>query len=333
MRFASTFRNGGLARAGGAAVLGCVLAAAQAAVLPAQAPPAATYRARTDLVVLQVAVTDARHRYVPGLRAEDFVVYEDGAPQEIVVFESAAAPLDVMLLMDTSGSMGGRLDVAQRAAIGLVEMLRPGDRAGLVVFNTSAEFAHPLSEERDRVAAAVRRTSPAGATALYEALYLALKALPRAQQPGDIRRQALVVLSDGADNYSRIPFDHVLEAAGAGDVTIFTILLGPSAMGYPLGPNQRWDDAAARFEMRRLAEDTGGRMFIATHLGELAHVYEQIGNELREQYWLAYAPATVRPGFRRVSVRVIQPAGLQARTRAGYEASRRAPPPTPRATP
>ena len=333
MRFASIFRDGGLACAGGAAALACALAAADATVLLAQTPPAATYRARTDLVVLQVAVTDARHRYVPGLSAEDFVVYEDGAPQKIVVFESAAAPLDVMLLMDTSASMDGRLDVAQRAAIGLIEMLRPGDRTGLLVFNTAAEFAHPLSEERDLVAAAVRSTSPGGATALYEALYFALKAMPRAKQSGEVRRQAVVMLSDGADNYSRIAFDYVLEAAGAGDVTIFTILLGPPAAGYPLGPHQRWQDAAARFEMRRLAEGTGGRMFIASDPAELAHVYEQIGNELREQYWLAYAPATVKPGFRRVSVRVTQPPGLQARTRDGYDASRRAPPPTPRATP
>ena len=333
MRFASIFRSGGLTRTGGGAVLGCVLAAAQAAVLPAQAPPAATYRARTDLVVLQVAVTDARHRYVPGLRAEDFVVYEDGTPQEIVVFESASAPLDVMLLMDTSGSMGGRLHVAQRAANGLIEMLRPGDRAGLVVFNTAAEFAHPLSEDRDRVAAAVRGTSAEGATALYEAVYLALKALARGQQPGDVRRQALVVLSDGADNFSHIPFEYVLEAAGAGDVTIFTIVLGGSAAASPVGSHQRWLDAAARFEMRRLAEDTGGQMFIASAPGELAQVYEKIGNELREQYWLAYAPAKIQAGFRRVSVRVIQPSGLQARTRAGYDASRRAPPPPPHATP
>ena len=170
--------------------------------------------------------------------------------------------------------------------------------------------------------AAVRRTSPGGATALYEALYLALKALPRAQQSGEVRRQAVVVLSDGADNYSHIPFDYVLEAAGAGDVTVFTILLGPPA-GYPPGAHQRWQDAAARFEMRRLAEGTGGRMFIASDPGELAHVYEQIGNELREQYWLAYAPAIVKPGFRRVAVRVRQPPGLQARTRAGYDASHR----------
>jgi Ca-activated chloride channel family protein len=332
MRFASIFHDG-IARAGGRAVLACAVVASHAAVLPAQSPPAATYRAGTDLVVLQVAVTDARHRYVPGLRAEDFAVYEDGAPQEIVVFASAAAPLDVMLLIDTSGSMAGRLDVAQRAAIDLLATLREGDRAGLVVFNTTAEFAHPLSEERDQVAAAVRGASAGGATALYEAVYLALRALAQAQ-PAHVRRQALVVLSDGADNFSHIPFEYVLEAAGAGDVTIFTILLGSPSLPHPLA-NQRWQDAAARFEMRRLAEDTGGRMFTASSPYELAHVYEQIGNELREQYWLAYVPATMRPGFRRVSVRITHPPGLQARTRTGYDASRRAAAPSqaPRVTP
>ena len=322
-------------RAGGGAILACTLAAAHGGLLSAQTPPAAMYRARTDLVVLQVAVTDARHRYVSGLRAEDFAVYEDGAPQEVVVFASAAAPLDVMLLMDPSGSMGGRLAVAQRAAVDLLARLREGDRAGLVVFNTAAEFAHPLSEDRDRVAAAVLGTTAGGSTALYEAVYLALKALARAQQSAAVRRQALVVLSDGSDNFSHVPFEYVLEAAGAGDVTIFTILLGSPTVGYPLGSHPRWVDAAARFEMRRLAEDTGGRMFVASGPNELAHVYEQIGSELREQYWLAYAPATVHPGFRRVSVRVRQPAGLQARTRAGYDPSRRvmASARAPRATP
>ena len=326
MRSGSTFRNGGLARACAGAVIACALAAAQAVNLPAQAPPAATYRARTDLVVLQVAVTDARHRHVSGLGAADFAVYEDGVLQEIAVFASAAAPLDVMLLLDTSGSMTGRLDVAQHAAIDLIGMLRPGDRAGLMVFNTSAQVAHPLSEAHDQVVAAVRRTAPGGATALYESAYLSLKALLRAQQAGEVRRQALVVLSDGADNHSHVPFDYVLEAAGAGDVTVFTILLGPPASQPAPGPLDRWLDATVRFEMRRLAEDTGGRTFFASAPEQLAHVYEQIGDELRAQYWLAFTPVSARPGFRRVAVRVAQPPGLRARTRAGYHALHRAPP-------
>ena len=323
MRFVSIFRDKRLAHAcrGGALALSVV---AVTVGLPAQeSAPSATYRARTDLVVLQVAVTDARHQYVSGLRVEDFTVYEDGVRQEIAVFASATAPLDVMLLIDTSGSMLGRLDVAKRAAIDLLASLNEGDRAGLILFNTYAEFAHPITEDLGKVAAAIRGASADGATALYEAVYVALSALAHAQPPdGGIRRQALVVLSDGADNFSHIPFQYALQSARASDVTIFTILLGSPLPGNPLATNAPWRDATVRFEMRRLAEDTGGRLFTASAAEELSHVYHQIGKELREQYWLAYA-ATNRPGFRRVSVRVTRPPGLQARTRTGYDASSR----------
>ena len=167
---------------------------------------------------------------------------------------------------------------------------------------------------------AIREVAPAGATALYEAVYLALDTLARVRRvDGGVRRQALVVLSDGVDNASRIPFDQALDAARRGDVTIFTIMPGRPPTASPVPP-PGWHDATVRFEMRRIAEDTGGRAFVTTDPAGLTDVYEQIGSELRAQYWLAYAAAASRPGYRRVSVRVNDPPGLQARTRTGYNA-------------
>src|SRR6185436_11608606 len=131
--------------------------------------------------------------------------------------------------------------------------------------------------------------------------------------------QALVVLSDGQDNASHFPFEQALDAARAGDVTIFTIVPGEKTPT-PLSETESWLDRTMRFEMRRLAEDTGGRAFATTDAAELPGVYEQIGTELREQYWLAYSPSSRQAGFRRVSVRVLDPPGLQARTRTGYTA-------------
>ena len=294
------------------AAIGAV-AAAQTTDVPG------VYRTRTDLVVLQVTVTD-RHRPVGGLRAENFSVYEEGAPQRIQMFATSDAPLDLMLLLDTSNSMEGRLELAKRAAIDLVGTLRPGDRVGVILFHTTAAFSHPLSDDHDGVLAAIRAAAPSGATAMYDAVYLGLHTLARTRRAQEeVRRQALIVLSDGADNSSRITFDHALDAARAGDATVFTIVPG-LPQGASSGLTPPWPDGSLRFQLRRLAEDTGGRAFLAIAAGELEDIYEQIGGELRAQYWLAYEPTAIRPGFRRVSVRVTDPPGMQVRTRSGYTA-------------
>ena len=290
MRFASIFPDGRLRLGIGAAVvLSAALAAAQT-----DAPPA-VYRARTDLVVLQVAVSDAQRRFVPGLLAENFTVFDEGVPQRVSVFATSDSPLDVMLLMDTSGSMQLRIPVAKRAAADLVGTLRSGDRAGLILFDVGATVAHPLSDNHDSVIAAIRAASPAGATALYEAVYLALHTLSRLRQADTgIRRQALIVLTDGDDNASRIPFEQALDAARTGDVTIFMIVPGALPQDVPVTLSAGWHDRTTRFEMRRLAEDTGGRAFVTTDLEGLAGVYEQIGSELRAQV-LARLRAGCRP--------------------------------------
>ena len=298
-----------------AVVLSAGLAAAQTDV------PPTVFRAGTDLVVLQVSVSDAQRRHVAGLRAENFTVFDEGVPQPVALFATSDAPLDVMLLMDASGSMDVRLPVATAAAADLVDTLRGGDRAGLLVFEVGATIAHPLSDKLDSVSKAIREVAPGGATALYEAVYLALDTLSRVRRAdGGVRRQALVVFSDGMDNASRVPFEQALDAARTGDVTIFTIMPGRAPTADPVLRSVGWHDAAARFEMRRLAEDTGGRAFVTTDPAGLTGVFEQIGSELRAQYWLAYAAAASRPGYRRVSVRVNDPPGLLARTRTGYNA-------------
>jgi Ca-activated chloride channel family protein len=326
MQSASIFPDA-VARAG--VVIAAVLTAGLAAAQTGE--PLAVYRAGADLVVLQVSVSDAQRRHVAGLRAENFTVLDEGVSQPLAVFATSESPLDVMLLIDTSGSMDLQLPVARLAAADLVGSLRSDDRAGLMVFDVGATVAHPLSDKHDGVIAAIRALAPAGATALYEAVYISLHTLSRARRADDdVRRQALVVLTDGADNASRIPFEQALDAARAGDVTIFTIMPDIPPTDAAAAPTLGWRNATIRFEMRRLAEDTGGRTFVTTTPSGLAEVYEQIKNELRTQYWLAYAAGPGPAGYRRVSVRVNDPPGLLARTRAGYNAG---PPATDRSNP
>ena len=296
-----------------AVALSAAFAAAQTG-----APPA-VYRGGTDLVVLQVSVSDAQKRHVSGLRAENFTVFDEGVPQPLSVFATSDAPLDVMLLMDTSGSIDLWLPVAKLAAANLVSSLRSEDRAGLILFDVGATVAHGLSERHDSVIKAIRAVSPGGATALYQSVYIGLHTLALARRTdAAIRRQALVVLTDGADNASNIPFEQALTAARSGTVTIFTIMPGLPPPETAQMPSVGWRNATSRFEMRRLAEDTGGRTFATADPAGLADVYEQIGNELRTQYWLAYAASPGGNGFRRVSVRVNEPPGLLVRTRSGY---------------
>ena len=316
MQSASIFPNRQL-RAGiaVAVVLSAGLVVAQTDV------PSTVFRARTELVVLQVSVSDGQRRHVAGLRAENFTVFDEGVPQPLALFATSESPLDVLLLMDTSGSMDVHLPVAKAAAVDLVGTLRQDDRAGLLLFDVGATSAHPLTDDHRSVIAAIQAVSPGGATAVYEAVYLALDTLSRVRRAdGGVRRQALVVLSDGVDNASRIPFEQALDSARRGDVTIFTIMPGRLPTATPATASVGRHEPTVRFEMRRLAEDTGGRAFVATDPAGLTGVYEQIGSELRAQYWLAYAPGSSRAGYRRVSVRVNDPPGLLARTRTGYTA-------------
>jgi Ca-activated chloride channel family protein len=218
-----------------------------------------------------------------------------------------------MLVIDTSSSMAPRLSLVQAAAINMLHTMRPADRAAVVLFDEHVRIASPLSGDTANLEAAVRSAAPGGATALYEALYIALRELVRVRHDdGELRRQAIVVLSDGADNKSRIEFDHLLEEARSRNATIFTILPLPD----PLADQM---NSSTLFEMRRLAEDTGGRAFTPTALSDLAGAYADIANELQQQYWLAFVPAADSSGgFKHLSVRTEGHLGLRARSRSGY---------------
>lgn len=286
------------------------------------APLHGTFRSRTDLVALQVAVVDKDGRPVPDLRREDFAVFEEGVPQAVTLFATSSAPLDVMLLLDASGSMQERMASARAAAVELLHTLRRGDRAALILFNDHVRMAQALTEDRGLVEAAILKATPSGGTALYESLYIALRQLALARPPdGEIRRQALVILSDGADTTSRnVNQQDVLDVARRSAVTIFTIV---PASEVELEPYERVtrDAPGAEFNLRTLARETGGRAFTPARAEDLSGAYRQIADELGQQYWLAYLAPTSTGGFRRVSVQVVSQPQLRARTRSGYFAA------------
>lgn len=307
---------------------------------PEANPPAAPYhgsgsafRSRADLVVLPVTVTDVRQKFVTGLGMEDFQVYEDGLLQELEFFGADPVPLDLAVLLDTSASMtGNKIAMAQEAAGGFVRTLRPGDRAAVIEFNDAAYVRQPLIGDLARVESAIRTTTARGTTALHTALYIALKELARANpKTAEVRRQAIVLLSDGEDTRSLVTADDVLELVRQSGIVIYTISLRSTSADSQGRTSQTltastrsWFTSQSDYLMRTLAEETGGRAFFPRALQELVPVYGVIAEELASQYTLGYSSKNPRSdgAFRRLMVRLLSPLGARPRTRLGYLAPR-----------
>lgn len=285
---------------------------------PQQQAPKSIFRSGTSLVALNVIVTDPKQQYATGLRAEDFEIFEDGVKQEVQFFATADVPLDLILLIDASSSMTDKVQAVHKAAKGFIETLRPGDRAAVVSFADGVRVLQPLTEDRAIVADAISHTGAKGATALHNAIYVALKefGLPAAGS-ADVRRQAIAVLSDGEDTSSVLSFDDVLDMAKRSGVAIYTIGL-KSDLSQP--QQERRYFSQSDFAMKQLATETGAVPFFPQSVGELTKVYDAIATELASQYSIGYVPRNVREDgkYRRVIVRVANHPELKPRTRTGY---------------
>jgi Ca-activated chloride channel family protein len=277
-----------------------------------------SFRGSVNVVPLTVTVTDASRRYVTNLERADFEVLEDGRRQEIQFFQETSVPLVVALLLDTSASMDRRLSVAQKAAVGFVRALGPSDAAMAIDFDSRIRVHQGLTKDAAEVEEAIRRMKVGGSTALYNAVYIALKELNKSradQRSSELRRRSIVVLSDGEDTSSIVTFDEVLDLATRSDTSIYAIGL----LGNERSRDRRSQEA--KFALRELADRTGGRAFFPDNSGAFAGIYTEIKTELSSQYSLAYESDNPRQDgkFRRISVKVARD-GVAARTRAGYYA-------------
>jgi Ca-activated chloride channel family protein len=295
---------------------------------PPQAPtstqtPAPVFRAGASLVALNVTVTDGR-TFVPGLQPDDFAVYEDGVQQHVQFFESKSVPVDLILLIDTSSSMREKMDVVHEAALGFLKTLRDGDRGAVVAFSDGVNVVQALTSDRHALDEAIKKMDAHGATALNNALYVAMKQFGRsAQQNGDVRRQAIAVLSDGEDTSSLISFDDVLATARKSGINIYTIALQSQFQAVRrLAEGGRRYFSESDYAMKTLARETGARSYFPEFVQDLKRVYADIADELANQYSIGYSPSNPRPDgrFRRIVVRVNNHPEFQPRARAGYTA-------------
>jgi Ca-activated chloride channel family protein len=288
----------------------CVLAVALAA-------QQGRFRAGVDLVSLNVTVTDGTQagvKYVTGLEQDDFEVFEDGTKQTVTFFSRVQQPIALAILLDTSNSMEEKIATAQEAAIGFVRRMRKEDAMEVIEFNSQVRIPQPFTSDAAALERAIRQTTVNGSTSLYNAIYVSLRELKkeRAQSAEEIRRQAIVVLSDGDDTSSLVEYDEVLNLAKRSETAIYAIGLRQAETGRP-------HFKEAEFVLRQLSQETGGRVFFPSSVTELAKIYEQISEELASQYSIAYTSKNpMRNGaWRRVDVRMAKP-GLTARARRGY---------------
>lgn len=280
-----------------------------------EAPQRPSFRAGVDLVSLNVTVADGAGHYVLNLDQKDFQVFEDGAAQDVTFFSRTNLPIALSILLDTSASMEDKLDTSQEAATGFVGRLRPQDLAQIIDFDSRVQIAQGFTSSVTDLENAIRRTTSGGSTSLHNAIYIALKELKKVQARGsdEIRRQAIVVLSDGEDTSSLVSFDEVLELAKRSETAIYSIGLRGREFERTRGFSE------ADFVLRQLAQETGGRVFFPKQINELANVYGQIAEELSSQYTLGYTSRNPKRdgAWRRLVVRATQPSAT-ARTKQGY---------------
>lgn len=264
----------------------------------------ATIRVDTNLVLINVTVTDPLNRFVTGLEAEHFKLLEDKLEQKIATFASEDAPLSVGLVFDASGSMGSKLQKARLATAQFFKTANPEDEFFLVQFNDRPELVQPFTTNTEEIQNRLTFTQAKGRTALLDGVYMALNQMKKAKNT----RKAILILSDGGDNSSRYTESEIKNLVREADVQIYAI-----GIFEPVSARSRSaEELSGPGLLNEMAEQTGGRHFPVENLNDLPDVAAKIGMELRNQYVIGYVPTNGnRDGkYRRVQLKLVQPRGL-----------------------
>jgi Ca-activated chloride channel homolog len=285
------------------------------ATAKAQQQDRPSFRAGIDIVSLNVTVTDSSNRYITDLDQKDFMVYEDGVKQDLTFFNRQQQPIALSMLLDSSASMEDKLPMLQTAAANFVNRLKPADMAQIIDFDSRVEIRQPFTSKREELQAAIKQTAAGGSTSLHNALYIALKELKKvkALSESEVRRQAIVVFSDGEDTSSLVSFDELLDLAKRSETAIYTISLRSDSASQSKGFRE------AEYVMRELAQQTGGKAFFAKRVEDLGNVYGEIADELSSQYVLGYTSKNqLRTGaWRSIVIQVLR-GNATPRTKKGY---------------
>lgn len=281
-----------------------------------------TFRSKTDLVNVTATVVDNNGMPVLGLDRQDFAVFEDGKPQTIQFFTAEAQPISVALVVDTSGSMVDKIDDVRDAVLHFIDTLQPDDEVFLLRFSTDVQVLTEPGDNRDRTRRAIDRLRPNGGTALFDAVVEGLDEL----RHGRHQKKALLLITDGNDNSSRIRQRDAVEAARRAEVLVYGLGIGHrdrGSFGHGLFDQPDRVDIGL---LERLSEPTGARSYLLEQAHRkgvdlVDHTVQQIGQELRQQYSVGYySTNTAADGtFRKITVTVSR-RDVRVRAKSGYVA-------------
>jgi Ca-activated chloride channel homolog len=269
-----------------------------------------TIRVQTDLVSILASVTNANGEPVVGLGQNAFQVFEEGVEQKIVRFEPQTnRPLDLALMVDTSGSALIELKIEKDAATHFVEeVVRPGDRLAIFSFTSDVEQLCSFSSDPKVLDAAIRRVGPGPdmGTSLYDAVLLGAQSVRR---QGADRRRAVVIITDAGETTSVSKFEDARRAAIASETLLYTVVVRP------MKSDGGWN-TAGEHALETITDSTGGAMYYPTDVSELTGIFDRINRELRTQYLLGYYPNPVPPSgsSRHVAVKVNTGDNVRSRT-------------------
>ena len=274
-------------------------------------PEAPAFKSNVDLVLVNVTVTDSEDRLVNDLHASDFSVLDGKRPQQIRYFSSEDAPISIAVILDTSHSMGIKLEQAREAALEFFSYSNPKDEFAVVSFADTPRMLAEFTDSEAEIESALRPVEAAGQTALWDAVYVGLKEVGRAHYS----KRAMLVISDGGDNHSRYTEGEIKAILKEADVQVYAIDLYER---YPKTPEEK----SGFLALDEVTSVTGGRVFLTHDSNELHRAVKQISDELRTQYVLGYLPGqAVHDGkWHKIKVELKVPKSrkLRAHAKKGY---------------
>ena len=286
------------------------LVVAASVALLAQPPQGPTFKSGTQVVSLFVTVADAQKRLVPGLTKEDFEVFDNEKPQPIVYFDNSIHPINVVVMLDTSGSMTLTIDLLKQAAEQFLIRLLPDDKARVGAFNDKIQFSSRWSNDRDQLVTDVKNLDYGNGTRLWDAVGASLDELK-----GIDGRRVVLVFTDGDDTASKDGLGTVIDRARADEVMIYAIGLESHYFN-----GQRQVRSKPDSGLRKIADETGGGYFELKKTSDLAPTFTKVAQELHSQYVIGFTPTQLDNRVHKLAVKMKQP-GMTARARRSYVAA------------
>lgn len=280
-----------------------------------QPPPASpeTYVVRADvnMILVHATVQERNGGFVSGLTKDSFTITEDGAKQQISSFNSDDVPVAVGLVIDNSGSMGGRWSEVITGALTFIRESKPQDEIFVVHFSDEARLGlppdRPVSANINELRTALMKGTVGGHTALYDGIAMALNQFEKA----NLMKKVLLIVSDGGDNRSRNRLDDIVKRADRAGVLMYTIGL--------FDENSSDKNPGV---LKQLARQTGGLAYLPKDLSQLKDICAQIARDVRNQYTLGYssAKASADSSFHEIKVTAADTRGrkLRVRSRTGF---------------